>query len=113
MFTLAVDVMGGDLGPHVALRACKKLLRKRKDVCLVISILKPLADEAERYLGHSDRIRILPCETEITNDDNPSRMLRSGLNSTMAPAIMEGKERRAQAVWRPGTTGGFMIFAKE
>ena len=112
MFTLAVDVMGGDLGPHIALRACKKLLRKRKDVCLVISILKPLADEAERYLGHSDRVRILPCETEITNDDKPSRMLRSGLNSTMAAAIMEVKEKRAQAVLSPGNTGALMILSK-
>src|SRR5690554_7102797 len=84
MFTLAVDVMGGDLGPHVALRACKKLLRKRDDVRLVISIVEPLAAEAERLLGHSDRVRVLPCELEISMDDKPARMLRSGLNSTMA-----------------------------
>lgn len=112
MFTLAVDVMGGDLGPHVALKACRKLLRKRKDVRLVISILQPLAAEAEKYLGHSDRVRILPCETEISMDDKPSRMLRSGLNSTMAAALLEVKSGRAQAVLSPGNTGALMILSK-
>jgi len=112
MFTLAVDVMGGDLGPHVALRACKKLLRKRDDVRLVISIVEPLAAEAERLLGHSDRVRVLPCELEISMDDKPARMLRSGLNSTMAAAILEVKSGRAQAVLSPGNTGALMILSK-
>lgn len=112
MFTLAVDVMGGDLGPHVALRACKKLLRKRNDVQLVISIIEPLAAEAERVLGRSDRVRVLACESEISMDDKPARMLRSGLKSTMAAAILEVKSGRAQAVLSPGNTGALMILSK-
>lgn len=104
--------MGGDLGPHVALKACKKVLRKRTDVCLVITILQPLAAEAERYLGHSDRVRIIPCESQISMDDKPARMLRSGLKSSMAAAILEVQSGRAQAVLSPGNTGALMILSK-
>lgn len=112
MFTLAVDVMGGDLGPRVALKACRKLLRTRSDVCLVITILQPFAAEAQKYLGHPDRVRILICESEISMNDKPARMLRSGLNSTMAMALLEVQSGRAQAVLSPGNTGALMILSK-
>lgn len=112
MFTLAVDVMGGDLGPHVALRACRKLLKRRPDVNLIIAILASEAEMAAKLLGHPQRVRILPCETQISMLDKPAQMLRCGQSSTMAQAVLEVQEGRAQAIISAGNTGALMVLSK-
>ena len=112
MFTLAVDVMGGDLGPRVALRACKKILRRHADVRLIVAVTQPLVAETSRFFGHSARVRVLGCASQIDMNDKPARMLRTGLDSTMAAAINEVREGRAQAVLSVGNTGALMVLSR-
>ncbi len=112
MFTLAVDVMGGDLGPRVALKACKKLLRRRSDVHLIVAVTESLVGETRRFFGRSGRITVLGCPSQIDMNDKPARMLRTGLNSTMAAAIHEVRAGRAQAVLSVGNTGALMVLSR-
>ena len=112
MFTLAVDVMGGDLGPRVALKACRKLLRRRSDVHLIIAVTESLVDETRRFFGRSGRITVLGCPSQIDMNDKPARMLRTGLDSTMAAAMREVQAGRAQAVLSVGNTGALMVLSR-
>lgn len=113
MFTLAVDVMGGDLGPRVALKACKKLLRQRSDVRLIISILQDQLDQAHSVLQHySHRVQLIGCEQQIDMSDKPSQVLRQSKNSTMAVAINEVAAGRAQGIISAGNTGVLMALSK-
>lgn len=112
MFTLAVDVMGGDLGPRVALKACKKLLRQRPDVRLIVCVAADQIDFAIRYLRSFDRVTCIGCEAQIDMNAKPSRVLRDGLDSSMAKALLELKAGRAQAVLSAGNTGALMALSK-
>lgn len=112
MFCLAVDVMGGDLGPRVALKACKKLLKERQDVQLIVCILQDQARYAKFYLRSSHRVQIVGCEHAIDMNDKPSQILRQSRNSTMAAALQAVADRRAQAVISAGNTGVLMALSK-
>ena len=112
MFSLAVDVMGGDLGPRVALRACKKLLKDRQDVELIVCIVQDQARYAKYYLRHFNRVQIIACEQAVNMNDKPSQILRQSRNSTMAAAIQAVADRRAQAVISAGNTGVLMALSK-
>lgn len=112
MYSLAVDVMGGDLGPRVALKACKRVLKKRSDVRLILFVLQDQLALAERYLPHSDRVRIIPCERQIDMNDRPSQVLKNSHNSTMAQALDAVASGQAQAVLSAGNTGALMVLAK-
>ena len=113
MFTVAVDVMGGDLGPRVAFQACKKFLKSRPDVHLIVAVTQDFADEAESFFAsRKSRVRILPCETQISMQDKPAQMLRQGLKSTMAAVLREHQQGRAQGVLSVGNTGALMVLAR-
>lgn len=111
MFSLAVDVMGGDLGPHTAFKACRKLLHKRPDVRLILLVTDDCIAGANHLFGRNDRVTIIQCQSQIDPNAKPSRALRDGLTSTMAQALHEVKEGRAQAVLSSGNTGALMALS--
>ena len=114
MFTYAVDVMGGDLGPRVAFKACRKFLRFRRDVRLTIAVTADFAREAESWFpSRRSRVRILVCESFIEMDDKPAQMLRKGMSSTMAAVLREFQEGRAQGVLSIGNTGALMVLSRQ
>lgn len=112
MFSLAVDVMGGDLGPRVALKACKRLLKKRSNVRLVVCVLQEQVEFAEQYLQHSQRVQVIGCEHQINMDDRPSQILRQSKTSSMARALTEVANGNADAAISAGNTGVLMALAK-
>lgn len=113
MFTYAVDVMGGDLGPRVAFKACKKFLRFRRDVSLIIAVTPQYEQEAAAFFAsRRSSVRILVCESSINMNDKPAAMLRGGLHSTMAGALRECHEGRAQGMLSVGNTGALMVLAR-
>lgn len=114
MFTYAVDVMGGDLGPRVAFKACRKFLRFRRDVQLTIAVTAEYAQEAESWFPpQKSSVRILVCETFIEMTDKPAQMLRKGKSSTMAAVLREFQEGRAQGVLSIGNTGALMVLSRQ
>ncbi len=113
MFTYAVDVMGGDLGPRVAFKACKKFLRFRRDVSLTLTVTAEYYPEACSYFSGNPRVRIIQCQTSIEATDKPSQMLRKGQSSTMAVALLEHQQGRAHGVLSVGNTGALMVLARQ
>ena len=113
MFTYAVDIMGGDLGPRVALKACKRFLRFRRDVNLIVTTTAEFeADVRSAFSSRKNSVRILVCNNAISMADKPAQMLRSGLTSTMAAALSEVAEGRAQGMVSAGNTGALLVLGR-
>jgi len=113
MFTYAVDIMGGDLGPRVALKACRRFLRFRRDVNLIVTTTAEFESEARSILSlRKNNIRIRVCENAICMDDKPAQMLRKGLTSTMAAALQECAEGRALGMVSAGNTGALLVLSR-
>lgn len=113
MFTIAVDVMGGDLGPRVAFKACKKILRSHSDLRLVITLTADFSAEAEQHFSrYLSRVELVVCDSFVSMSDQPARVLRHGKSSTMAIALRRVGEQSAQGVISVGNTGALMVLSR-
>jgi glycerol-3-phosphate acyltransferase PlsX len=110
--TIAVDTMGGDLGPTEFIRGLFYATEELKLECNFILVGK------QRLLNrllkvrkldvYSDRITIHDATQVIGMDEKPIQALRSKKDSSMVQAIGLLKEGKAQAVVSCGNTGALM-----
>lgn len=111
---IAIDVMGGDHGPEVTVRAAVRFLSRHPSAGLLL-----VGDQAtiERYLADEtgvdrDRIEIVHADQVVAMDESPAVALRSKKSSSMRLAIDLVKDGRAQAAVSAGNTGALMATAK-
>jgi glycerol-3-phosphate acyltransferase PlsX len=107
---IAVDAMGGDLGPGEVVAAVKLALNQSSlnPITLVgdQAILTPLVNQAG--LGRSSRVSIFHASEVITMDDKPLPALKRKKDSSMVRAIELVKNREAGVVVSCGNTGALM-----
>lgn len=112
MLTIAVDAMGGDLGPRVAFRACKALLRSQPDVRILLPLEPGQQALAKKILAKfSDRIEIIGCSGHIRMSDSPKSALKQAGTSTMGVALSLHADGRADGVLSIGNTGALLMLA--
>ncbi len=108
---LALDAMGGDLGPSEVVAGLVLALRDKRtqgDVMLVgdQAILKPLV--AKAGLAGNPRVGILHASDVIHMHDKPIQALRQKKDSSMLRAIEAVRDRQACAAVSLGNTGALM-----
>lgn len=104
---LAVDAMGGDLGPAVTLPACRQFLERHADARLL------LAGQPEALAGFAhERASIVPASEVVTMDDAVEVALRRKKDSSMRVAIAQVKDGAAQVAVSAGNTGALMAIAR-
>lgn len=108
---IAVDAMGGDLGPAEVVAAAQLALADpalANDLTLVgqPALLEPLLQK--HGLASHPRVRLLPASEVITMEDKPVQALRRKKDSSMARAIEQIKNGEAGAVVSCGNTGALM-----
>jgi glycerol-3-phosphate acyltransferase PlsX len=107
---IAVDAMGGDLGPAEVVAAVKLALNHStlNPITLVgdETILGPLVHQAG--FGRSSRLSILHASEVITMDDKPLNALKRKKDSSMVRAIELVKNHEAGVVVSCGNTGALM-----
>jgi glycerol-3-phosphate acyltransferase PlsX len=109
---VAVDAMGGDRGPNVAVPAAIDFVRGRRDVRLVL-----VGDEATvRGLLPAD-VAGLPLDVRhasqvVAMDEAPAKALRNKKDSSMRVAIDLVANGTAQACVSAGNTGALMATAR-
>lgn len=108
---IAVDAMGGDLGPAEVVAAVKLALtdyRSLNPITLVgdCAVLEPLLREAG--LTPSDRLSVLHASEVVTMDDKPVVALKKKRDSSMVRAIELVKNGEASVVVSCGNTGALM-----
>ncbi|MCP4322923.1 MAG: phosphate acyltransferase PlsX [Alteromonadales bacterium] len=114
-YTIALDAMGGDLGPHISLLAAKKTLLEYPTLSLIIvgtsENIIPLLKQYD-LLDHS-RLSFKHAENVISMEDNPVYVLRHVSNSSMHIALKLVADGDADACVSAGNTGALMLLAKQ
>jgi len=111
MITVAVDCMGGDVGPAVTLPACEAFLSRHPHAQLLL-VGMPDSMSAWPQVKNNARCRVVPASEVITMDDTVEVALRKKKDSSMRVAITQVKEGAAQAIVSAGNTGALMAIAR-
>jgi glycerol-3-phosphate acyltransferase PlsX len=112
--TVAIDVMGGDHGPHVTVPAAIRCLARHPDlnVILVGPHDKIAAELRARHSRIGARLIIRHASEVVAMDDAPSFALRYKKDSSMRVAINLIKSGEADACVSAGNTGALMATAR-
>ncbi|MBT9477762.1 phosphate acyltransferase PlsX [Polaromonas sp.] len=114
MIRIAVDAMGGDVGPAVTLPACLAFLDAHPDALLLL-VGQPevlAAHPLHARLQSHARCEIIGASEVVTMDDPLDVALRRKKNSSMRVAINQVKEGAAQVAVSAGNTGALMAIAR-
>jgi len=108
---IAVDMMGGDLGPSEMVAAVALALKANKNLNPLIlvgdeTILRPLLSQAGIELN--DHIRLFHASEVITMEDKPLAGLKQKKDASMVRAIELVKSGEAACVVSCGNTGALM-----
>jgi len=109
--SIALDAMGGDLGPAEVVAAAQLALADpllRGDLILVgqPEVLDPLLEQYA--LNKHPRVRVLAASEIVTMDDKPLQAFRRKKDSSMGRAIELVKSGEAGALVSCGNTGALM-----
>lgn len=106
-FTLAVDCMGGDHGPHITLPACRHFLDAHPNARL------QLVGQADALASFQHERAVIVEATEVVGmDDSVEVALRRKKDSSMRVAIELVKAGEADAAVSAGNTGALMAIAR-
>ena len=114
MIRIAVDAMGGDVGPDVTLAAGLAFLRAHPDAELVIvgqlEILQ--THPLHKQLQAHPNCTIVAASEIVTMNDSIEIALRRKKNSSMRVAINQVRDGVAQVAVSGGNTGALMAIAR-
>ncbi|MGB5397054.1 MAG: phosphate acyltransferase PlsX [Gammaproteobacteria bacterium] len=112
--TIAIDAMGGDFGPDVIVPAAAQVVKKRRNVHIILvgDRDKIQASATQHGVAINDRIVIHHASEVVEMHDEPGMAIRKKKDSSMRVAINLVNEGQAQAVVSAGNTGALMAIAK-
>lgn len=111
--TLALDAMGGDVGPEVVVPGAAISLERHPELqFLLVGDEARIAPVLERHQNLKARSEIAHTDQVIAMDAKPSQALRRGKGSSMWLALDAVKNGRAKAAVSAGNTGALMAMAK-
>jgi phosphate acyltransferase len=112
--TIALDAMGGDLGPDAVVPAALATLEKDDSVRLVLVGLADVLERVRRDGGdnYGDRLRYQVATEVVGMDEPPAEALRRKKDSSMRVALELVKRGEADACVSSGNTGALMATAR-
>jgi glycerol-3-phosphate acyltransferase PlsX len=112
--TVALDAMGGDIGPDAVVPAALKALETHEDLSVIL-----VGDEAvlqktlaSRKTAVGERLSIRHASQVVEMDELPSHAMRNKKDSSMRVAINLVKQGEASACVSAGNTGALMATAR-
>ncbi|MFK8030509.1 MAG: phosphate acyltransferase PlsX [Gammaproteobacteria bacterium] len=111
---IALDVMGGDLGPASALDGARLALEKNPNLhILLVGDRLPIdAFRADASDELRSRTSVVYTASVIAMSDSPKEALRSGADSSMRRAIECVRDGEAEACVSNGNTGALVAISK-
>jgi glycerol-3-phosphate acyltransferase PlsX len=112
LVTLALDAMGGDIGPAVTVPAACHFLEQHAECAI---ILVGLEADIRRYLPDGQlppRLEIQVASQVVAMDESPASALRKKKDSSLRVALDLVKASRADACVSSGNTGALMATAR-
>lgn len=109
MIRIAIDAMGGDFAPHEQVKGTVLALEKDENfVAVLCGDEELLKKELAEYTYDKARVEILHAPEVITNDDVPTKAVRTKKDSSTVTAFRLLKEGKADAVVSSGATGAVL-----
>lgn len=109
---VAVDAMGADFEPTLALEATCLALSFDPDLRAVLIGDRKLLDPVRVPDRLAARIERVHCADSVAMDAKPTEVLRRGRDSSMSRALDLAAEHAVEAVVSCGNTGALMILAR-
>ncbi|MCC2096825.1 MAG: phosphate acyltransferase PlsX [Hyphomicrobiales bacterium] len=111
---IAVDAMGGDVGPAMTIAGCALAAAQNNDVAfLLFGDQELIARELAQHPVLKDISTVFHTDVAIQMGDKPSQALRNGRKvSSMWQAIDAVKQGNADVAVSAGNTGALMAMAK-
>jgi len=111
---IAIDAMGGDVGPPVVIPGAAMALRRHPETeFLLVGNRALIEPELERQPALKAASRVIHTEVAVRMEDKPSQALRHGRKtSSMWLAIDAVKRGEADAAVSAGNTGALMAMAR-
>ena len=110
---IAIDVMGGDIGPPVTIRAAEVARQRYPELSFLLFGDEQVITAA---LAEHDELRacctVAHTAVEVKDTDKPSQVLRRARQSSMGLAVNAVKAGEAHAAVSAGNTGALMAMAK-
>lgn len=107
MLKIVVDAMGGDNAPAEIVKGAVQSLEKRSDFSLIFTGDKPqIEEELKKYKYDDSRVEIVHCTEIITNEDTPTKAIRTKTDSSLTVAFEKLKrDDEVGAIITAGSTG--------
>jgi glycerol-3-phosphate acyltransferase PlsX len=110
---IAIDAMGGDVGPAVMLAGAALAYKRRDDLSfLLFGDGAALKAELSAHRDLAQVAEIVHCDDVIAAEDRPSQAIRRAKTTSMGRAIAAVKAGEAQAAVSGGNTGALMAMSK-
>jgi len=110
---IAIDAMGGDVGPAVMLAGADRAHKRRDDLTFILfgdeAAIRP---ELVRLPELAAVAEIVHCADVVGANDKPAQAIRRARTSSLGQAIAAVKAGDAQAAVSGGNTGAMMAMAK-
>ena len=110
--TIALDAMGGDVGPAVVVPAALRILDTQPNVRLILVGRSEDLGSQLSGVGSNERLSIHHASEVVEMHESPSRALRNKKDSSMRVAIDLVKDGQADACVSAGNTGALMATSR-
>lgn len=108
---IALDVMGGDYSPEETIKGAFIFLEE-KDSHLTLLGERSIIDKVvEKYSFAKDKIEVIDCNAQISNDALPLEALRGNKNSPIMVGMDLLENKKADAFVSAGNSGAVMAAA--
>lgn len=113
-YTIAIDIMGGDYGPEVAIPAALMALQQHEQLFLILVGDQTLIEHhlETMLIQAQPRYRIQHASQRVEMDESPIIALRHKTDSSMRVALELVKQGEADACVSAGNTGALMAIAR-
>jgi glycerol-3-phosphate acyltransferase PlsX len=111
---VALDAMGGDIGPDVVVPAAIHAVRESTDVTFILVGDEAILSEALSRAGQAgeSRLQVRHASQKVDMDELPSSALRNKKDSSMRVALNMVKAGEADACVSAGNTGALMATSR-
>lgn len=112
----AIDAMGGDLAISERVQASLRALQEIPYLAISLVgdpqlIKAALSNPATPSLGDRSRLTIVPSKSIVSMGEQPSKIIRNKLDSSMAIALKMVSDKRADACLSSGNTGALVALS--
>jgi glycerol-3-phosphate acyltransferase PlsX len=110
---IALDAMGGDVGPAVMVAGAAIAFARRNDLRFeIFGDESAIRAELARHPALQPVTEIVHCDDVIAGHEKPSQAIRRAKTTSMGRAVAAVKEGSADAAVSGGNTGALMAMAK-